>query len=67
MGWYRRRPAVPLWLVILGWLGFASWWSWRPRAQDPAWLEKRRRFRAKMRDAFRVWEDEDAAEESPDA
>ncbi|MCL5115975.1 MAG: hypothetical protein M1272_02370 [Firmicutes bacterium] len=62
--WGRRR--TPVWVWALALLGLKSLWSWRMKEADPAWLDKRRRFRQKLDEAFQVWREKDSEPESPE-
>ncbi|MDA8206910.1 MAG: hypothetical protein M0Z36_12655 [Thermaerobacter sp.] len=55
--WWSRRRSAPLWVWVLAFLGFKSVWYW-VRSGDPAWQDKRRRFRRKLDEAFDVWRDD---------
>ncbi|MCY0879770.1 MAG: hypothetical protein OWU84_12640 [Firmicutes bacterium] len=60
----RRRTPWIVWLLAL--VGLKSLWGWSAssRRRDPAYEAKRRKFRAKIEEAFRVWS-EDSAEDEP--
>lgn len=62
--WWMRRRGTPLWVWFLAFLGIKSLWTWRAKQDDPAWQDKRRRFRTKLDEAFDVWREEPPSDTS---
>lgn len=66
---FRRRRNPPWWLWALALLGLRQvareWWT-RP-ADNGEWDEKRRKFREKIREAFRVWKEPEGEPDPEDA
>ncbi|MCY0898312.1 MAG: hypothetical protein OWU33_05145 [Firmicutes bacterium] len=65
--WWMRRRRTPWVIWLLALLGLKSLWRWSAAHPDPAWQAKRRKFRAKIDEAFRVWSQDSDEDVSPGA
>ncbi len=61
MFWGRSR--TPLWVWLLALIGAKSIWVRRREAMDPNFRERQAKFRKKLNEAFRVWQDDDRTTE----